>query len=75
MNRSGGRRRVLRRSALLVVLASVAASAVIGCYVVIVGEFDDTEARLLGTSLSAFAASTIALVRGVSGSRRSRPMS
>ena len=41
----------------------------IGCYVVIVGEFDETEARLLSTSLSTFAASTIALVCGAAWER------
>ncbi len=33
-----------------------------GCYVVIVGDFEETEARLLGTSLSVFGTSAIALV-------------
>jgi hypothetical protein len=51
------------------VLASVAASAVIGCYVVIAGEFEDTEARLLATSLSVFAASTVTLVCGAAWER------
>ena len=33
-----------------------------GCYVVIVGEFEETEARLLGTSLTVFGTSAIALI-------------
>ncbi len=33
-----------------------------GCYVVIAGEFEETEARMLGTSLAVFGTSAIALI-------------
>ena len=62
MSEARGRRQTLRRWTLLVTLASLAVSAVIGCYVVIVGEFEETEARLLSTSLTVFGTSALALV-------------
>ena len=50
-------------------LASVAGSAVIGCYVAIGGDVDETEGRLLGSSLAVFGASTLSLICGAAWER------
>ena len=59
----------LQRGALYVVLASVAVSAAIGTFALLVGEFGQTHGKLLGSSLSVTGASAIALVCGFAWGR------
>jgi hypothetical protein len=63
-------RRVLQRGALYVVLASVAASALIAAFALLVGEFGQTQGKLLSSALSVTGASAIALACGFAWERR-----
>lgn len=63
------RRRTLHRGALHVMLASVAASALMGSYAVLSEDFGETEEKLLLSTLSVFGTSMIVLACGVAWER------
>ncbi|MCY4455739.1 MAG: zinc ribbon domain-containing protein [Chloroflexi bacterium] len=69
MTESRNRRRTLHRGALRVMLASVAASALMGCYAVLNEDFGETEGKLLLSTLSVFGTSMITLACGVAWER------
>lgn len=69
MNGSTDGRRTLHRAALRVMLASVAVSALMGCYAVLSEDFGKTEQRLLLSTLSVFGTSMITLACGVAWER------
>jgi hypothetical protein len=62
-------RRTLHRGALRVMLASVAASALMGSYAVLREDFGETEGKLLLSTLSVFGTSMIVLACGVAWER------
>ena len=66
---SRNRRRTLHRGALRVMLASVAASALMGCYAVLSEDFGETEGKLLLSTLAVFGTSMITLACGVAWER------
>lgn len=70
MNGPWSRPRTLHRGALRVMLASVAASALMGSYAVLREDFGETETRLLLSTLAIFGASTITLACGLAWERR-----
>ena len=69
MNSSTAGRRTLHRGALRVMLASVAVSALMGCYAVLREDFGETEQKLLLSTLSVFGTSMITLACGVAWER------
>ena len=61
--------RGLQRAALRALIASIVASAAMGVFALLVGEFEETQAKLLGTSLSVSGASVIAMACGFAWAR------
>lgn len=62
-------RRELQRTALFVLVASLAVSAAMGVYALLIGEFEETQGKLLATSLSVSGAGALAMACGTAWER------